>query len=336
MSMGASDISWQTLRRIVRKWKGDTAEVAEVASMAGGCINTTLSLKSGCGERGVLKISPHRVDRSFCVERYQLEKLRERGLPTPGIYLHHLADLDEPDSYLLLEFMRGMQLDEARKVLSAQEYADVQRDLARLVTRMHETTAEEYKRVSPDGGEAQRNGEQGDRLTTGAGGDGAGGGIRFDRWSQFFHHLYDPIFEHAEHDQHLHSRSRRLIHKIHSHVEKLVDHGDKPRLTHGDLWAHNVLVDKNAETGKWGVSAILDPNCKFSHAENELAYMELFGTVTQDFLAEYRERMGVDGEYARVRKPVYQLYTLLNHLRLFGGAYVGRVERQVEAVAALV
>jgi fructosamine-3-kinase len=287
----------------------------------------------------VLKISPHRVDRSFCVERYQLDKLRERGLPTPGVYLHHLADLDEPDSYLLLEFMSGMQLDQAKSELSPADYADVQRDLARLVTQMHETTAEEYKRVSPDGGdglgaEVQRSGEQGDRTT--AAGVFGGGGLRFGRWSQFFHHLYDPIFEHAEHDQHLPSRSRRLIHKIHSHVEKLVDHGDKPRLTHGDLWAHNVLVDRNRETGKWGVSAILDPNCKFSHAESELAYMELFGTVTSAFLAEYRKRIGVDEQYARVRKPVYQLYTLMNHLRLFGGAYVGRVERQVEAVAGLV
>lgn len=332
--MGASDISWQTLRRIVRKWKGESAEVDEVASMSGGSISTTLAIKSRVGsgtaagvvERGVLKISPHRVDRSVCVERYQLEMLRGLGLPTPDIHLHHLADLDEPDSYLLLQFMPGIPLDEAKQRLSVAEYDEVQADLARLVTRMHEVTGASYKRLAPEDGGGD-SGEPSNDVSP---------GLHFNRWTQFFHHLYDPICHAAEHDHHLHSRSRRLIHRIHNHVEKLVENGDRPRLVHGDLWAHNVLVDRDPNSGRWGVSAVLDPNCKFSHAENEVAYMELFGTVNSTFLREYRELLGLDDGYTHVRKPVYQLYTLLNHLRLFGAAYVGRVERQIDEVAALV
>ena len=37
-----------------------------------------------------------------------------------------------------------------------------------------------------------------------------------------------------------------------------------------------------------------------------------------------------------MRKPVYQLYSLLNHLRLFGHDYLKPVMAQIEKVGALV
>ena len=41
-------------------------------------------------------------------------------------------------------------------------------------------------------------------------------------------------------------------------------------------------------------------------------------------------------EYHRVRKPVYQLYFLLNHLNLFGAAYARDVMETVDRLAAVV
>ena len=66
-----SDISWQMLRRIVHDWVGTSAELAEVKRLDGGCVNTTLALTTQAGDRAVLKISPHRVNR----------QLPRRGLP---------------------------------------------------------------------------------------------------------------------------------------------------------------------------------------------------------------------------------------------------------------
>jgi fructosamine-3-kinase len=89
----------------------------------------------------------------------------------------------------------------------------------------------------------------------------------------------------------------------------------RPSLIHGDLWSGNwgMLTD--------GSPVIFDPAVSRSHAEAELAMMELFGSPPAGFWPAYAEAAGHDAAgYAR-RRPVYQLYHLLNHALLFGGSY---------------
>lgn len=84
-------------------------------------------------------------------------------------------------------------------------------------------------------------------------------------------------------------------------------------LIHGDLWSGNwgMLPD--------GSPVIFDPAVSRSAAEAELAMMELFGGPPADFWPAYAEAAALDrAGYAR-RRPVYQLYHLLNHELLFGG-----------------
>lgn len=89
----------------------------------------------------------------------------------------------------------------------------------------------------------------------------------------------------------------------------------RPSLIHGDLWS-----------GNWGMLAdgspvIFDPAVSRSHAEAELAMMELFGSPPADFWLAYADVAGHEAVgYAR-RRPVYQLYHVLNHALLFGGGY---------------
>src|SRR5436305_875354 len=82
---------------------------------------------------------------------------------------------------------------------------------------------------------------------------------------------------------------------------------------------------------RWRIAALLDPNCKYAHAEAEIAYMELFGTVTPTFMKAYQKERKLSPEYHAFRKPVYQMYSLLNHLRVFGPEYlkpaIGAIER---------
>lgn len=91
-------------------------------------------------------------------------------------------------------------------------------------------------------------------------------------------------------------------------------HVPRPSLIHGDLWSGNwgMLAD--------GTPVIFDPAVSWSDAEAELAMMELFGSPPPGFWAAYREAIGVHAGYAR-RRALYQLYHLLNHVVLFGGAY---------------
>lgn len=102
-------------------------------------------------------------------------------------------------------------------------------------------------------------------------------------------------------------------------------HTPRPSLIHGDLWSGNwgMLVD--------GRPVIYDPAVSCSDAEAELAMMELFGAPPAGFWPAYRETAGLHAGYA-ARRPLYQLYHLLNHTLLFGGGYAAQALRCAHAL----
>jgi fructosamine-3-kinase len=98
-------------------------------------------------------------------------------------------------------------------------------------------------------------------------------------------------------------------------MPRLFDDGYAPSasLIHGDLWS-----------GNWGrlqdgTPVIFDPCVSFSDREAELAMMELFGAPPAGFWRAYASAAGLAPGYGK-RRPLYQLYHLLNHAVLFGGA----------------
>src|SRR5580658_8409621 len=103
-----SEISWSVLRRIIQKWAGTSAELAAVTPLDGGCISTTLALTLADQSRVVLKISAHRVDRSYQREAHQLDLLRSAGMPVPKVHTWKIGSLDDPFSYILMEFVDGV------------------------------------------------------------------------------------------------------------------------------------------------------------------------------------------------------------------------------------
>ena len=73
-----------------------------------------------------------------------------------------------------------------------------------------------------------------------------------------------------------------------------------------------------------GAPALVDPAVYHGHREADLAMTRLFGGFDPRFYAAYREAWPPDaGE--EIRRDVYNLYHLLNHLNLFGDAYAGAV-----------
>ena len=65
---------------------------------------------------------------------------------------------------------------------------------------------------------------------------------------------------------------------------------------------------------------IFDPACYYGDREADLAMTELFGGFPAVFYDAYREAWPLDAGYA-VRRDLYNLYHVLNHLNLFGGGY---------------
>lgn len=100
----------------------------------------------------------------------------------------------------------------------------------------------------------------------------------------------------------------------------------QPSLLHGDLWS-----------GNWGMLAsgepvVFDPAVYIGDAEAELAMMDLFGGPPPAFWSAYAAAgRGLHPGYAR-RRPVYQLYHLLNHALLFGGGYAAQAQSVAQQV----
>lgn len=305
--MSDTDISWSVLRQIVHVWAGTAAELVEVQPLHGGCVNTTLALTTRTGDRAVIKITPHRVNRSYEAEAQQLDMLRGLGIPTPQVYAWQVASLDRPDSYLLMEFVDGVNLAEAKERCTAEQFEQLQVHLAELVMRMHQQEGPAYRRLTPDS-------------------------PAYESWPRFYRDCYDPIWHEAEKDAQLPVKVRKQIAKVHTKLDTLLAHGDRPRLVHWDLWSTNILCRPD-EAGNWRVVGILDPNCKYAHTEAEIAYLELFKTCTPAFLKAYQAQYKLGADYQRIRKPIYQMYELINHLHLFGREYLPRLQQAVEQTA---
>lgn len=60
---------------------------------------------------------------------------------------------------------------------------------------------------------------------------------------------------------------------------------------------------------------------------------ELFGGFTARFYRAYNEAWPLDHDY-RLRKTLYNLYHVLNHLNLFGGGYLSQAEQMSDRLLA--
>ncbi len=293
----SDEVSWPVLSRIANQWLGESVELTGVKSLHGGSMSTTLLLRFKRHKPVVLKIAPHMVVQQYQHEAYQLNMLRDWGLPCPEVYASKLGDLDDPNSYLLMEQMPGEPLSAVRSKLGEEDLGHIQKHLAELVLQLHGQSGQVYHKVEDGNEEGTRD------------------------YVHFFHGIYDPILEDVITMKLIPPPLRRRVCSIHEKLGRLLQHSDKPRLVHGDLWSANLLVQQDRQ-GKWWVSGILDPNCRYSHAEVELAYLELFRTVTPAFFRVYGQVHRLSEEYGRIRRDVYMLYPLLNHVRLFGKQYV--------------
>jgi protein-ribulosamine 3-kinase len=99
----------------------------------------------------------------------------------------------------------------------------------------------------------------------------------------------------------------------------LLGHAPAPSLLHGDLWGGNMACARDGE------AVVFDPAVYFGDREADLAMTELFGGFGGDFYAAYREAWPLDPGYA-IRRDLYNLYHVLNHLNLFGGGYLSQAQ----------
>lgn len=121
------------------------------------------------------------------------------------------------------------------------------------------------------------------------------------------------------------NRGIRLAHSnraLQRAKEILDNHQPEAALLHGDLWSGNIGFNPDKHLS---YPVLFDPASYYGDAETDLAMTELFGRFPKKFYDGY-ESVNSSADNHEQRKPVYQLYHLLNHALLFGGSYIPQAE----------
>ena len=109
------------------------------------------------------------------------------------------------------------------------------------------------------------------------------------------------------------------------HIRRLlVDHNPKASLLHGDLWAGNAGFCG-------GDPVIYDPACYYGDREADLAMASLFGGFPEDFFKAYQQTWPLPDGWP-LRRTIYNLYHLLNHVNLFGTGYMAQAESAIRQI----
>ncbi|MDC0602999.1 fructosamine kinase family protein [Aliiglaciecola sp.] len=136
------------------------------------------------------------------------------------------------------------------------------------------------------------------------------------KWSQFFaeQRIGYMLQLLAEKGHHLANIEQAV-----SAIESLLKgHTPDASMLHGDLWTGNTGFNKNE-------AVIFDPAFYYGDRETDIAMTELFNRFPQTFYQGYDSIWPLPSQY-QYRKPIYQLYHILNHALLFGGHYLQSAE----------
>ncbi len=145
---------------------------------------------------------------------------------------------------------------------------------------------------------------------------------RYDRWVPFFAEM--RLIDRARRALDDGRMPRRLMDRVEAFagkVDRWIGEPEHPSLIHGDMWTGNVLCRDGHLAG------FIDPAVYFAHPEIELAFSTLFGTFGEPFFERYQQHRRLEPGFFEERRDIYNLYPLLVHVHLFGGGYVGSVER---------
>ena len=264
---------------------------AQARPLAGGGINRTFRLDCGA-DRFFIKLNEAALEGMFVAERAGLEVIRlSRTIRVPAVYL---TGSDDETAYIVMEYID----------LGGPQNPD---RLARALAEMHDCVQTQF-------------GFHGDNTI--------GSTAQINRWNTNWvdfwreHRLGFQLQLAVRNgfDKQLIDRGLLLADNL---AQFFSSYHPRPSLLHGDLWSGNYNADSN------GNPVIYDPACYYGDHEADLAMMELFGNPGARFFDVYREHFAIDGGYSD-RRELYNLYHLLNHANLFGGAYAAQAKQLIE------
>ncbi len=286
-------LNWDSIAQHITAATGLAFTVRAVQSLTGGDINAAFRLQD--------------ADNSYFVKLNRLERVAMFAAEFAGLQelarTHHTLRIPEPVVYgqtdthcfLVLEYLELGRFSAVSERLLGQQLAYLHQQVQPYFG---------WHRDNTIGSTLQRNTQSNDWLS-------------FWREQRLGFQL--QLAAKNGYGGRLQSTGERLCSELGA---LFTDYTPLPSLLHGDLWAGNAATDTQ------GNPVIFDPACYYGDREADVAMTELFGGFSRDFYAAYKATWSLNEGYS-VRKSLYNLYHILNHLNLFGSAYLRQAETMI-------
>jgi len=280
------ELSREEAGLILGQWLNRRVECSSLRRLLGGCCSTVLEAAfDGAESPVVIKLLPEASESGLADDARVLSYYRRHtDFRVPEPFWHDASGELLPYLYLVMERIPGQHLGDAGPELSPAERRRVEHQMARAVAELHTHTGPTYGNIrAPE---------------------------TWDDWTECMHARILDLHDETDVGRLLSEEAMGRVRSVLDALPELLAAPCPPTLVHGDLWATNILVDH----GK--LSGFVDPTGWFAHREYELAYLQIWRTVSDAFFEPYHEiHPRIEG-YER-RRPVYWLHTLLLHVWLF-------------------
>lgn len=284
---------WSEINRHISSILGRNFVSRGPQPVQGGCINTAHIVHDGA-QRFFVKTNPRMPVDMFAAEAEGLLEIMKTGLITvPAPLCWGMA---EGTAYLVLEYLEFGQHGESANAACGAQLAN-----------LHHVTAPRFgwHRDNTIGSTPQRNTWE-------------------DRWVVFWsEHRLGFQLQLALRNGYHGPLITKLEHVLEKIPELLAGHAPQAALLHGDLWGGNFAADAT------GRPVVFDPAVYYGDRETDVAMTELFGGFSPGFYHAYKSAYPLTAGYD-VRKTLYNLYHVLNHVNLFGGGYANQAGRMAD------
>ena len=277
---------------------GNSVKIIDINRITGGDINDAVGLTLNDGSQLFMKCNKKDNISFFHTEAAGLKAIAQTNtIGTPHILSIGTEDSSAGCSFMLLEFIK-----EKRRISNYWE------TFAHQLAAMHQAPIENFVPAGSYGFMENNYIGASPQINS-----------AHQSWTSFFRDCrLEPQLKAAE--QYFHAKDLKKFIRLLDQTDYFLKEPEHPSLLHGDLWSGNVI------TGNDGRAWLIDPAVYVGHAEADIAMTELFGRFPQTFYEAYQEVSPLQPEY-EWRRDLYNLYHLLNHLNLFGAAYLASVKR---------
>lgn len=263
--------------------------------LKGGLFNTTYCIElENTEEKFVLRVEPQNRDKLLPFEEnlaqaeaYVCELAKSNGVPANRLVVSDFSKEIIGRRYMIFSYIDGLALSD--KAINKSNVAKLYEQTGEITSKFHKIQGEYYGRIS-------------DLFR----------GVKYSSWSEFVFSELTELQDACVKNKVISAEYFDIIQNIFKRGKKCFDTVNAPCLVHCDLWAGNVMV--NREQNK--VLALIDTDrCVFGDPDMDLASSWM---INDDFIIGYGE---IKQSKERELKLIYYklLYAIID-------AYVWKIE----------